>query len=72
MPFVHCATFRICWRTSSLHLRKISQVPSLLRKKHQRTLLMEFVEPMLVYLFAMVIALAMYALRLPFQGVVEL
>ena len=51
MPFVHCATFRICWRTSSPHLRKISQVPSLLRKKHQRTMLMEFVEPLLVYLF---------------------
>ena len=33
---------------------------------------MEFAEPMLVYLFAMVIALAMYALRLPLQGVVEL
>ena len=48
MPFVHCATFRICWRTSSPHLRKISQVPSLLRKKHQRTLLMEFAEPMLM------------------------
>ena len=29
---------------------------------------MEYVEPLLVYLFAMVIALAMYALRLPFQG----
>ena len=72
MPLGHCATFRICWRTSSPHVRKISQVPSLLRKKHQRTLLMEFVEPMLVYLFAMVIVLAMYALRLPFQGVVEL
>ena len=33
---------------------------------------MEFAEPLSVYLFAMVIALAMYALRLPFQGVVEL
>ena len=72
MPFGHCTTFRICWRTSSPHLRKISQVSSLLRKKHKRTLLMEFVEPLSVYLFAMVIALAMHALRLPFQGVVEL
>ena len=71
MPFGR-ATFRLCCRTSSPHLRKISPVPSLLRKKHQRTLLMEFAEPLLVYLFAMVIALAMYALRLPFQGVVEL
>ena len=42
------------------------------KQKQQRTLLMEFVEPMLVYLFAMVIVLAMHALRLPLQGVVEL